>query len=214
MARVTGPLMSLSARGSIAGTLVFADWKGIDYARQHVIPANPNSSGQQLTRNVFSWLNNVFRYWPGAALDGWNAYAAVSRFTAANGFMKQNIGGLRSETDLANMIFNPASRGGIAAASVGLTPASTQITAAVTAPSLPTGWTITAAHGIAIRDQDPQTESLPQTEYETDASTPYSLVFTGLTDSVLYYVGVWFEFLRDDGLTAYGVSISDSDTPA
>jgi len=46
MAKVTGPLMSLSASGKIANTIVFAGWKGVQYARQYVIPANPQSEGQ------------------------------------------------------------------------------------------------------------------------------------------------------------------------
>jgi len=46
MAKVTGPLMSMSASGKLANAIVFAGWKGIAYVRQYVIPANPQSSGQ------------------------------------------------------------------------------------------------------------------------------------------------------------------------
>lgn len=46
MAKVTGPLMSLSASGKIANTVVFAGWKGVQYARKYVIPANPESVAQ------------------------------------------------------------------------------------------------------------------------------------------------------------------------
>jgi hypothetical protein len=46
MAKVTGPLMSMSASGKIADALVFAAWKGVAYVRQFVIPANPQSADQ------------------------------------------------------------------------------------------------------------------------------------------------------------------------
>lgn len=46
MAKVNGPLMSMSASGKIGDAIVFAAWKGIAYVRQFVIPANPQSSGQ------------------------------------------------------------------------------------------------------------------------------------------------------------------------
>lgn len=50
MAKVTSPLMSLDASGSIAGALTFSKWKGRNYARQLVIPANPQTVGQQESR--------------------------------------------------------------------------------------------------------------------------------------------------------------------
>jgi len=46
MAKVTGPLMSFSASGKLASSIVFAAWKGVSYVRQYVIPANPQSSDQ------------------------------------------------------------------------------------------------------------------------------------------------------------------------
>lgn len=44
--------MSLDASGSVAGALTFAKWKGRNYVRQLVIPANPRTSGQQTTRSA------------------------------------------------------------------------------------------------------------------------------------------------------------------
>lgn len=51
MAKVTGPLMSVSATGAFAGSMVFAGWKGRAYVRQLVIPLNPRSAGQENSRN-------------------------------------------------------------------------------------------------------------------------------------------------------------------
>jgi len=46
MAKVTGPLFSISASGKIADSMVFFGWKGVNVVRQWVIPANPQSVGQ------------------------------------------------------------------------------------------------------------------------------------------------------------------------
>lgn len=46
MAKVTGPLMSISASGKIANSLVFFGWKGVNVVRSWVVPANPQSADQ------------------------------------------------------------------------------------------------------------------------------------------------------------------------
>lgn len=51
MAKVTSPLMSLSASGSFGGAMVFAANKGRNIVRQLVTPANPRTSGQVTVRN-------------------------------------------------------------------------------------------------------------------------------------------------------------------
>lgn len=46
MARVTGPLMSMSASGKIANAIVFSIWRGNAYVRQWLKPANPQMTLQ------------------------------------------------------------------------------------------------------------------------------------------------------------------------
>jgi len=46
MAKVTGPLYSMSASGKIANAMVFFGWKGTNVVRQWLKPSNPMSSGQ------------------------------------------------------------------------------------------------------------------------------------------------------------------------
>ena len=46
MAKVTGPLMSISASGKLADSIVFFGWKGIQVVRQWLKPANPQSFAQ------------------------------------------------------------------------------------------------------------------------------------------------------------------------
>jgi hypothetical protein len=52
MAKVTGPLLSLDARGSVASTLVFSAWKGINYVRQRIIPTYSNTAKQADVREL------------------------------------------------------------------------------------------------------------------------------------------------------------------
>jgi len=50
MAKLKAPLLSLGASGALAKALVFFPWKGLDVAREYVVPANPNSVPQQTQR--------------------------------------------------------------------------------------------------------------------------------------------------------------------
>ena len=56
MAKVTGPLFSMSASGTLGKALVFAGWKGVNYVREHVIPLNPQSANQGDVRLILGGL--------------------------------------------------------------------------------------------------------------------------------------------------------------
>lgn len=56
MAKVNGPFMSLDASGTLADTLTASKWKGRNYMRQRIIPANPQTSGQQAVRSILGTL--------------------------------------------------------------------------------------------------------------------------------------------------------------
>ena len=87
MAKVKGPLFSLSAHGKIADTLVYMDWKGIDTVRQYVIPANPKTAGQQTQRGYFGNAISAWHVDGYTALDvaAFNLYALAQKI-AASGF--------------------------------------------------------------------------------------------------------------------------------
>lgn len=66
MAKVSGPLFSMEASGSYGGAITFAKWKGRQYSRQLVIPANPHSADQETARNrlrvtgaIQAWANTT-----------------------------------------------------------------------------------------------------------------------------------------------------------
>lgn len=56
MAKLTGPLFSLDARGKLGSSLVFLGWKGIKTVRQWLKPANPQSADQGDIRLVLGGL--------------------------------------------------------------------------------------------------------------------------------------------------------------
>lgn len=57
MVKVAGPAMSLDASGSLGGAIVFSKWKGRNYVRTLVTPANPQSGPQTGLRAMFKFLS-------------------------------------------------------------------------------------------------------------------------------------------------------------
>jgi len=165
MARTTAPLLSFDAAGQIGKTQVYASWKGRAYARRYVIPSNPKSTEQTLTRTTFSWLQHAFAYFPTAAVAAWELKASNNRITANNQWIKDNLALLREETDLNQLVMSPAAGGGVPAGAFTVTPGNDQLQLVLAAPSLPTGWSIVKAHFAVIEDQDPQTETFYTVSY-------------------------------------------------
>lgn len=87
MAKVKGPLFSLTASGQLAKTLVYGDWKGIDVVRKYVIPANPKTAGQQAQRAFFAAAVEDWHTDGLTAIDvvAWNLYALALK-VAQSGF--------------------------------------------------------------------------------------------------------------------------------
>jgi len=95
MAKVTAPLLSFTARGQIAGTLVYFPWKGIDAVRSYVVPANPNSSAQQTQRGYFGDAVDLWHSLGLTADDrtAWNRYATTlpTPQSGFNAFVREYI---------------------------------------------------------------------------------------------------------------------------
>lgn len=54
MAKVTGPFLSLGARGTLGGALTASVWKGINTMRIKGTPSNPKTTGQMAARAIFA----------------------------------------------------------------------------------------------------------------------------------------------------------------
>lgn len=59
MAKVTGPLYSMSASGKLGNALVFFGWKGLNVVREWVIPANPRTALQNIVRFLFGVIGRA-----------------------------------------------------------------------------------------------------------------------------------------------------------
>lgn len=56
MAKVTGPLFSIEARGKIADAMVFFPWKGRNVVREWKKPSNPQTAAQGDARTILGGL--------------------------------------------------------------------------------------------------------------------------------------------------------------
>jgi hypothetical protein len=50
VAKLKAPLLSLGASGAIGKTIVYFGWKGLDCAREYVVPSNPKTTPQNTQR--------------------------------------------------------------------------------------------------------------------------------------------------------------------
>jgi hypothetical protein len=213
MAKVRAPLLSFGASGTIAKTQTYADWRGIPYARQRVEPANPNTEGQQLTRGVFAMLNGLWRLASSDFQAPWTANAKGRPYTNRNKFIGMNTKLLRPETDMAKFVGSPGALGGIVAEGLVLAMSGSDVTATLTAPAVPTGWSLSSAVGVLIHDAAP--DALPSFVSVTETKTPEPWVLTFPDpDAGNYIVSAWFTYVRPDLQTAYGPSLTDQITVA
>jgi len=79
MAKLKAPLLSFGASGAIAKSVVYFPWKGVNAARQYVVPANPRSDPQQTQRGYLTAATNNWHANAStdAARIAWNRYAGV-----------------------------------------------------------------------------------------------------------------------------------------
>lgn len=210
MAVVTAPLLSFSARGQIAKSQVYASWKGRPYVRRYTIPAYRRSTEQNLTRNTFGWVNNVWKFSSGVFQAPWVAFAQGKVLTDRNAFLQQNIPFLRELTTNVGMVMSPGAKGGIGVTPV-ITPSATSLSVAGTPPDVSgLGWTVVSFNAMLIHEQDPQTEELFTMVTGTpDTTSTYAVVLSGLVTANVYVVGAWFIYQRSASLTdlAYGPAI-------
>jgi len=197
MARLTGALFSLAASGTIADTLTFAKWKGIQYVRTRVVPANPQSVGQQEVRGVFSTLAEMYKRMPSKSREPWVAAVRGLPLTARNRHVQENVAVLQGEADLDNLVMSVAGGQAIQPANV-VTADGADGTATWTAdaPTAPVGYTLIDVYGVAVLDGDPS-PALTRTTYDANAgAAPWAGAIDVPTDGT-YQVGVFACWQRD-----------------
>ncbi len=216
MAKVKGALFGLKTRGQLGKAMVYAEWRGVQYARSHVVPANPRTAEQTKTRSVFSWLNAYWRFAPGLAREPWTAFARGKPFTDRNALLAANIPVLREVTTIADFIASPgtASAPPLARLTVSATATSGQLVANADPSPPPQDWELRGVVFIALRNQDPHGAFLETIRFSEDMTAPYSATFDGLTSGQSYVVAAWPIYEKPDMTLAYGPSINALGTPA
>ena len=214
MAKPTAPLLSFGASGSLAKTMVYSKWKGRPYVRRHVIPANPKSTAQVLTRNAFASANDIWKLMGPLGIAPWDRFATGQVLTGRNKMMGDYVSDNRGEVDLLSWNMSPGAKGGTPLVSAVLSsPGVNDILVTCVTPTPPTGWTVFSTVAMAIRDQDPQTGILFTTTEDEDVGGLLPLL-PGLTTAVLYIVGAWIRWTKPDATTAYSVATMGSFTPS
>lgn len=215
MAKVTGPLLSINAKGTIASTQTYASWRGINYVRQRVIPANPRTTKQQSIRNIFANMGMLWLYAPQLLKDPWEAYAVGKPQTGRNRFIGTNVNSLKEKTDMKNFVGSIGARGGIPLVGITVAPTATAGELQVTPemPAIPTGWVVDSVVAIAIKDQAPDGAIDAIIYSAISATSPYTITLTGLPSGALMVVSAWPVFTKPDGSKAYGPSVNGTGTP-
>lgn len=212
MAKVTGPLLSLGGSGTIGKSVTFGKWKGIQYARQRVIPANPRTTAQQANRALFAFMREMWKLAPSAVRAPWTAFAQGRNFLNFNKFVGENVRLIGSDTDLLASIMSPGAKGGIPPAGVSVVQggATGQLVITITVPSqLPDGWTVSQCGAAACEQQDPHGLFSGLFVADVDAVAPYAITLDLAVSDTLAMGWGWVEYLKPDGTTAYSVSLGD-----
>lgn len=85
MVKVNAPMMSLDATGTLGNAITFSKWKGRNYVRERVIPANPKSGAQVGRRAMMRFITQNWNALSAAAKASWQDLAdqlVVSTFNA------------------------------------------------------------------------------------------------------------------------------------
>jgi len=111
VAVVNAPLIGLPIIGGVilqgilggfsgkVGPVVGGSWKGIDYMRGYVVPANPNSSGQQVVRSKWSVITGMASSLLSTLITTfWNPFAV--QMSGFNRWIQVNYSTLDGSNDL------------------------------------------------------------------------------------------------------------------
>lgn len=214
MAKVRGPLLSISADGQIGKSQVYGSWRGVPYVRQYVEPANPNSAAQQVVRNAFKTLQSLWLRAPAQLQDVFTEAAKGRPYTNRNRHTQLNLPLLRGDADMQDYLASPGVNGApplVGLAAVGGS-GSGEIDVDFTMPTPPTGWTITSSVAIAFPDQDPNDAFTSSVGVIETLSAPWDGTITGLTANVLHVVSGWAELTKPDGSFAASLAVTTTAT--
>ena len=91
MARVSGPLFSMSASGSVGKAITFGTWKGRPWCRVWFKPQNPNSTNQVNVRTAMRLLVAEWQTETDARKLAYDTYAAAFNMSGFNKYISRGM---------------------------------------------------------------------------------------------------------------------------
>jgi hypothetical protein len=94
--------MSLDASGTVGKSIVFSNWKGINYVRRHAIPSNPEEPTQVAVR---AWFRALTRHWYGLSAPNkatWDTLVLGKAMSPFNGYIGYNMARIRNSLGFTN----------------------------------------------------------------------------------------------------------------
>lgn len=182
MALVTGPLMSMSATGSVGKALTFSNSKGAPVARGYKVPSNPNTAAQQAQRALMSAAVAGWKNLQSLAKTAWNLRASLllPRYSGANAFTKYMIAEQVAETDP------------YAVAALTITPGDGSLALSAVLNNILTQGAITAADDIyAVVGTSPTNLGEATLLTWNSGTSRFTGTIPGLTNHLAYYVSFY-----------------------
>lgn len=91
MARVSGPLMSMSASGTVGKALTFGKWKGRAWVREWFTPENPRTPKQVNIRTALTLLIAAWQAQTAEVMATWDTYAEPFNMAGVNKFVSKGM---------------------------------------------------------------------------------------------------------------------------
>lgn len=210
MARLTGPLLSLTASGTIADALTYSHWRGIQYVRTRVIPANPQSVAQVAIRNMFRNMSELWKRMDSHAKEPWQAAVRGQPLTDRNRHVGENLAAMAGDGDMNNLVMSVGSGQAIPMDTVAWADgADGTAVCTCTAPTAPSGYTLLDSYGFAVLDGDPEEEIIRTCYYDNSGGAPWAVAVDVPTDGT-YQCGLVAVWLRDaDSRLFYSIASRD-----
>lgn len=185
-AKVTGPLLSLSAKGTIGKALTFSNWKGANTARIKSNPSNPQTDSQMTARAYLAvggkitkradLAGDVVTFIKGRtpALQSWASYFVreVIGVSAANIVAAKAAYELAGNATVKGYFDDAASQAGIEAVDLD----GTSLT------QMPAGLALWAAYAASYRMSDPSAPAVVTAASEAQVFS-YTEALTGVLPS-------------------------------
>lgn len=96
MVKLTGPGLAKGASGTLAGTLIYTNWKGRAYLKKHARPKQPRTGGQRAMRATMQFLSPAWSTLSDVLQQTWADLAAQSEISPFNAYQGYNLARWRS----------------------------------------------------------------------------------------------------------------------